>query len=361
MARQNADARAVALDALASLLGADRKLREDIALALRDPHASFGKYRKLLEIDEPVTDLAWMILLRGLRARSLLNIIDWREFPGEAAAMLERQWRTRGRQPKRAWAWVTPEMDNGKTKLADFLERSAREMNGHGVAPAWLDAGSDDDFAIVILPKQALGKAKATRLASDAGYAMGITFAKRPRPKRLFRPIGLPQPKTTPLLGPSPLWKKVRVGVLPAEQLPDPERALVTGNTLYGKGERFVTHARVLGWSRNENPRSLATPPSFNHLVLTDRRVVFATYETKMQSISENTVPLDHVEKKELSYFSSEHRKGIGVLKIADWTGTRVRGKWKITIGWRWLICDDALAETFQAIVRQTPRARLPN
>ena len=355
--RRPSEPRLLALRSIASLLGADRQLANDVTVAWRDPLACFESKRKDLSLEEPVSDLAWLVLLRGLQARDLLWIVDWREFPGEAARILARLWRAHGGQPRAAWAWVTPEMDNGKTKLAAFLDRAAREMKPHGVVLAWLDAGSDDDFALVILAEDAVRE--ATDLARAAGYSIGTTFSKRPRAKRLFRPIAVPVPNATPLLAPSPLWRTIRTGLLPLDRLSEADRSSLTGNTLYGKGERPVAHAEVLGWDRNENPRSLATPSTFDHVVLTNRRIVFARLGLALNA-GEPTVHLDHVEKKQVAFFPTGERRGMGVLRVADWTGTRTRGTWKLTTGFRWLVCDDAFAGAFTETVRQTPRARLP-
>ena len=355
--RRTSEPRLVAIRSLAKLLGADRQLVDDVSLAGQDPLACFESKRKVLSLEEPVSDLAWLVLLRGLEARRLLWTVDWREFPGEAARILARLWRARGGQPRSAWAWVTPEMDNGKTKIAAFLERAAREMKPHGVVLAWLDAGSDDDYALAILAEDAVRE--ATDLAHAAGYAIGTSFSKRPRAKRLFQPIAVPVPKATPLLASSPLWRTVRVGLLPLDRLPEVERSRLTGNTLYGKGERPVAHAEVLGWDRNENPRSLATPSTFDRVVLTNRRIVFAKLGVPLNA-GEPTVHLDHVEKKEVGFFPADERPGLGVLKLADWTGTRTRGGWKVTTGFRWLVCDDDFATVLTNAVRQTPRARVP-
>lgn len=298
-----------------------------------------------------------MVLLRGLQERDRLWTVDWREFPGEVARILARLWRAHGGQPSAAWEWVTPEMDGGKTKLAVFLERAAREMKPYGVVLAWLDAGSDDDFALVILAEDAVREARD--LARAAGYAIGTSFSKRPRAKRLFQPIAVPVPKATPLLAPSSLWRTIRAGLLPLDRLSEADRSRLTGNTLYGKGERPVAHAEVLGWDRNENPRSLATPSTFDHVVLTNRRIVFARLGLPLNA-DEPTVQLDHVEKKEVAFFPAGERPGLGVLKLADWTGTRTRGTWKLTTGIRWLVCDNDFAGVLTKTVSATPRARLP-
>lgn len=345
-----------ALLAFANLLGADRKLLSNIELASHEPRVCFERHRKRLSLDEPVTDLAWLLLLRGLESRRLLWTVDWREFPGEAAQILAQLWRAHGGQPRGAWAWVTPEMDDGKMKLAVFLERAAREMRPHGVVLAYLEAGSDDDFALVILEKDTVSK--AVRLAHAAGYFVGTTFSKRPRARRLFRPIALSVPKATPLLAPSPRWRMIQVDLLPLDRLTAADRSHLTGDTVYGRRERPLAHAKVVGWDRNANPPSLATPATFDHVVLTNKRVIFAKLGVPLDW-GDPTVHLKYIEKKDVAFFPSADKKGVGVLKIADWTGTRIRGTWKLTTGWRWLVCHEKFAAIFMKIVKQTPRARL--
>lgn len=250
--------------AMAELLGADAKLKKELQFATDSPDQFCTERAALLarsRIFGPVTDLPWLALLEGLKAKKKMQEFDWREAPSEMLLGLKAL------KPKLDWSWAAEDID--ALGSAEFVERVVRGLAKSNWALLSLSVGGD--FYSFVLVSRAQ-QAQLFELGALAGYQ--IVPANRAISTRAKRKLYRPLVARRQIAATPSMWRKIEKEGLGPCALSELNQRWAYEGSLAKQRERVLSWAKLKVWSPElSRPESILSPAPGNAAVLTNHRL----------------------------------------------------------------------------------------
>jgi len=156
---------------LCELFTNDITLRKEVRLAYEQPQQYLQQFKNELEgrgIDEPIKSLAWIALVDGLRRRSLLQELDWKDDPEDAIAVVENLTQNYPNQQE-----IYKTLSNLEPLLNDDIEEFLPTVNlaiqQYNIKLVWFDINSDS-YPLTLIPFKELANTKD--LVHKVGFGM---------------------------------------------------------------------------------------------------------------------------------------------------------------------------------------------